>query len=39
LLGGWLYDRFAALGTFGFSALLLILGAVLIGRLVREPLR
>jgi DHA1 family multidrug resistance protein-like MFS transporter len=37
LLGGWLYDRFAAVGTFGTSALLLALGAVLILLFVREP--
>jgi MFS family permease len=37
LLGGWLYDRFAALGTFGISALLMVIGAVLIWLLVREP--
>jgi MFS transporter, DHA1 family, multidrug resistance protein len=37
LLGGWLYDRFAALGAFGISALLLALGAGLIFLLVREP--
>jgi MFS family permease len=39
LLGGWLYDRFAALGAFGISALLMVLGAVLIFLLVREPSR
>jgi len=37
LLGGWLYDRFAALGAFGISALLMVIGAVLIWLLVREP--
>ena len=37
LLGGWLYDRFAALGAFGISALLMVLGAGLIFLLVREP--
>lgn len=37
LLGGWLYDRFAALGAFGISTLLMVLGAVLIFLLVREP--
>jgi len=37
LLGGWLYDRFAALGAFGASTLLMVLGAVLIFLLVREP--
>ncbi len=39
LLGGWLYDRFAALGAFGVSALLMVLGAALIGLLIREPVR
>jgi len=39
LLGGWLYDRFAAVGTFGVSALLMALGAVLILLFVREPPR
>ncbi len=39
LLGGWLYDRFAAAGAFGASALLLALGAVLILLFVREPSR
>jgi DHA1 family multidrug resistance protein-like MFS transporter len=37
LLGGWLYDRFAALGAFGISTLLMVLGAGLIFVLVREP--
>ena len=37
LLGGWLYGRFAAVGAFGTSALLMVLGAVLIFLLVREP--
>ena len=37
LMGGWLYDRFAALGAFGASALLMALGAVLILLFVREP--
>lgn len=37
LLGGWLYDRFAAWGAFSASALLMLLGAVLIWLLVREP--
>ncbi len=37
LLGGWLYDRFAAVGAFGTSALLMALGAVLILLFVREP--
>jgi hypothetical protein len=39
LLGGWLYDRFAAVGAFGTSALLMALGAVLILLFVREPPR
>jgi MFS transporter, DHA1 family, multidrug resistance protein len=39
LLGGWWYDRFAALGAFGISALLMTLGAGLIFLLVREPSR
>jgi len=39
LLGGWLYDRFAAVGAFGASALLMALGAVLIFLFVREPSR
>ncbi len=39
LLGGWLYDRFAAVGAFAASALLMALGAVLIWLLVREPPR
>jgi MFS family permease len=37
LMGGWLYDRFAAVGAFGASALLMSLGAVLILLFVREP--
>ena len=37
LLGSWLYGRFAALGAFGISTLLMVLGAVLIFLLVREP--
>ena len=37
LMGGWLYDRFAALGAFGISALLMVLGAVLVLLFVREP--
>jgi MFS family permease len=37
LMGGWLYDRFAALGAFGASALLMALGAVLILLFLREP--
>jgi MFS transporter, DHA1 family, multidrug resistance protein len=39
LLGGWLYDRFAALGTFGISALLMVIGAIFIFLFVREPPR
>jgi MFS family permease len=39
LLGGWLYDRFAAGGAFGTCALLLAAGAALIFLLVREPAR
>ena len=39
LLGGWLYDRFAAVGAFGISALLMAVGAGLIFWLVREPSR
>ncbi len=39
LLGGWLYDRFAAVGAFGISALLMAVGAGLIFLLVREPAR
>ena len=39
LLGGWLYDRFAAVGAFGVSALLMVIGAGLIFLLVREPSR
>jgi hypothetical protein len=38
-MGGWLYDRFAALGAFGTSALLMVLGAVLVLLFVREPSR
>jgi MFS transporter, DHA1 family, multidrug resistance protein len=37
LMGGWLYDRFAALGAFGISALLMVLGAALVLLFVREP--
>lgn len=37
LLGGWLYDRVAAWGAFGASALLMLVGAGLIWLLVREP--
>lgn len=39
LLGGWLYERFAAVGAFGISALLMAVGAGLIFLLVREPSR
>ena len=39
LMGGWLYDRFAAFGAFGISALLMALGAVLVLLFVREPSR
>ena len=39
LLGGWLYDRFAAWGAFGISAVLMIIGAGAIWLLVREPTR
>jgi predicted MFS family arabinose efflux permease len=39
LLGGWLFDRFAALSVFGTAALLMALGAGLILLLVREPAR
>lgn len=39
LLGGWLYDRFAAVGAFGISALIMVLGAVLVSLFVREPSR
>ena len=37
LIGGWIYDRFAAVGAFGTSALLMTVGAVLVLLLVREP--
>lgn len=37
LMGGWLYDRFAAAGAFGVSALLMAFGAVLILLFVHEP--
>jgi MFS family permease len=37
LLGGWLYERFAAWGAFGSSAVLMVIGAGLIFLLVREP--
>jgi MFS transporter, DHA1 family, multidrug resistance protein len=39
LLGGWLFDRFAAMSVFGTAALLMALGAGLILVLVREPSR
>ena len=39
LLGGWLFDRFAAMSVFGTAALLMALGAVLILLLVHEPSR
>jgi MFS transporter, DHA1 family, multidrug resistance protein len=39
LLGGWLYDRFAAFGAFGISALMMVLGAGLVLLFVREPSR
>jgi DHA1 family multidrug resistance protein-like MFS transporter len=39
LLGGWIYDRFAEVGAFGTSALLMVLGAGSIMLFVREPLR
>ncbi len=37
LVGGWIYERFAAVGTFGISALLMTLGAALVLLFVREP--
>jgi predicted MFS family arabinose efflux permease len=37
LLGGWLFDRFAAMSVFGTAALLMTLGAGLMLVLVREP--
>jgi DHA1 family multidrug resistance protein-like MFS transporter len=37
LMGGWIYDHFAAVGAFGTSALLMALSAVLILLFVREP--
>jgi DHA1 family multidrug resistance protein-like MFS transporter len=37
LLGGWLFDRFAAMSVFGTAALLMALGAGLILLWVREP--
>ncbi len=39
LVGGWIYDRFGAGEAFIATALLLVLGAVLILLLVREPSR
>jgi len=39
LIGGLLYDRFAAVWAFRANALLMLLGAALIVLLVREPLR
>ena len=39
LLGGWLFDRFAATSVFGTAALLMALGVVLILLFVREPSR
>ncbi len=39
LLGGWIYDRFGAGEAFITTALLLVLGAILILLLVREPSR
>ncbi len=39
LLGGWLFDRFAAMSVFGTAALLMALGVVLILLFVREPSR
>lgn len=39
LLGGWIYDTFAAAWAFRANALLLGVGAVLILMLVREPRR
>jgi hypothetical protein len=39
LLGGWLFDRYAAMSVFGAAALFMALGAVLILLLVREPSR
>ena len=39
LIGGWIYGRFAAVGAFGASALLMAFGAVLILLFVREPPR
>jgi MFS family permease len=39
LLGGWLFDRFAAQIVFGAAALLMALGAILIMLVVREPSR
>ena len=39
LLGGWLFDRFSAMSVFGTAAFLMVLGAILILLLVREPSR
>ncbi len=39
LLGGWIYGRYGAGGAFFTTALLLVLGAILIVLLVREPSR
>lgn len=39
LLGGWLFDHFAALSVFGTAALLMALGAGLMLVLVHEPSR
>ena len=39
LLGGWIYGRYGAGGAFLTTALLLVLGAILILLLVREPSR
>lgn len=39
LLGGWIYDRFGAGEAFVTAALLLVLSAILILLLVREPSR
>jgi MFS family permease len=39
LLGGWLFDRFAAMSVFGTAALLMTLGAGLMLVLVRGPSR
>ena len=39
LLGGWLFDHFSAMSVFGTAAFLMVLGAILILLLVREPSR